>query len=224
LYLYAGAAGFRTLTSLSSGATFNGGGGFVDGHPDHNNSTGAGASDVRLANGAWDNFNSLKSRIMVAAGAGGSISPVYWAPYAGGLESPKTDGGEKINGNEYIVVDGATQTSGYAFGIGQTATEKDLAGYARSGGGGGYYGGYGKWCSGSGGSSFVSGHPGCNAISASSTNTNIIHTGQPNHYSGYKFTETEMKGGNESVKEPDGTFNKGHLGSGVIKITWHPAL
>ena len=50
------------------------------------------------------------------------------------------------------------------------------------GGGGGYYGGGGGASangvvgSGAGGSSFISGHSGCNAIDANGT-----HTGQPNH-------------------------------------------
>ena len=54
------------------------------------------------------------------------------------------------------------------------------------GGGAGFAGGSG------GGSSFTSGHDGCDAITEDSTETNIIHTGSPNHYSNYIFTETVM--------------------------------
>ncbi len=46
--------------------TFNGGGG--------GEATGGGATDIRLINGNWDSFDSLKSRIMVAAGGGGGVS------------------------------------------------------------------------------------------------------------------------------------------------------
>jgi hypothetical protein len=58
--------------------------------------------------------------------------------------------------------------------------------------GGGYYGGKSGEVSSAGGSSFISGYTGCNAISESSTENNIIHTGQPNHYSGCVFTNSVM--------------------------------
>ena len=41
-------------------------------------------------------------------------------------------------------------------------------------------------------SSFISGHNGCDAISETSVESNIIHTGQSVHYSGYKFVDTIM--------------------------------
>ena len=85
-----------------------------------------------------------------------------------------------------------TQTSGYKFGIGQ-----DGYGVGSSNGvagsGGGYYGGttsdYADECeAGAGGSSFVSGYDGCNAISNESTENNIIHTSQNIHYSCLLYT------------------------------------
>jgi len=129
--------------------------------------------------------------------------------------------------SERFIAKGATQTSGYRFGIGATGD--------RTGGGGGYYGGnttsiwenssrYSEYCASSGGSSFISGHTGCNAITSSSTSSNIVHTGQPNHYSGYVFTNTVMKAGNEVMPSPTGGTETGHSGNGYCKITWHPAL
>lgn len=38
----------------------------------HNSSSGGGATDIRLTEGNWNDLNSLKSRIMVAAGGGGT--------------------------------------------------------------------------------------------------------------------------------------------------------
>jgi hypothetical protein len=78
-----------------------------------------------------------------------------------------------------------------------------------AGGGGGYYGGGGgvtsAYCvggsAGGGGSSFISGYTGCNAINSSGT-----VTGQPNHYSGYVFSNGYMEAGVQS-------------GDGVVKIT-----
>ena len=93
-----------------------------------------------------------------------------------------------------------TQTSGYKFGIGQ-----DGYGVGSSNGvagsGGGYYGGttsdYADDCeAGAGGSSFVSGYDGCNAISNESTENNIIHTSQNVHYSNKKFSSTLILDGN----------------------------
>ncbi|MDE5639725.1 MAG: hypothetical protein K2I47_08095, partial [Odoribacter sp.] len=65
------------------------------------------------------------------------------------------------------------------------------------GGGGGFYGGEAYtgtevWsdAAGGGGSGFISGMAGCNAVNASGS-----HTGSPNHYSGYIFTDCTMSNG-----------------------------
>lgn len=94
-----------------------------------------------------------------------------------------------------------TQTSGYKFGIGQ-----DGYGVGSSdgvaGSGGGYYGGttsdYSDECeAGAGGSSFVSGYDGCNAIFEETTENNIIHSGQKIHYSKKEFQNIKFLNGNE---------------------------
>ena len=94
-----------------------------------------------------------------------------------------------------------TQTSGYKFGIGQ-----DGYGVGSSNGvagsGGGYYGGttsdYADNCeAGAGGSSFVSGYDGCEAILEESTENNIIHSGQKIHYSKKEFQSIKFLNGNE---------------------------
>ena len=94
-----------------------------------------------------------------------------------------------------------TQTSGYKFGIGQ-----DGYGVGSSNGvagsGGGYYGGttsdYADNCeAGAGGSSFVSGYDGCEAILEESTENNIIHSGQKIHYSKKEFQNIKFLNGNE---------------------------
>ena len=213
-YIYVGEYKNRGLTAFAN--TFNGGGGITSPASDNNNHAGGGATDIRLTNGNWDNFISLKSRIMVAAGGGGIVHPPHIVGHGGGLTSQDAEYGNNSGPYTYQSVSGVGQISGYKFGIGQT--EK------RAGGGGGYYGGYAIAYVGSGGSSFISGHTGCNAISSSSTSTNIVHTGQPNHYSGYVFTNTVMKAGNEVMPSPTGGTETGHSGNGYCKITWHPAL
>ena len=71
------------------------------------------------------------------------------------------------------------------------------------------------------GSSFISGHEGCNAVSKDSTENNIIHTGSSEHFSGLKFTNTIMSAGNEEMPTHDGT-NKmiGNSGNGFARITY----
>lgn len=152
---------------------------------------GGGATDIRIVPGEWNNFNSLKSRLMVAAGGGGA-----------GYKTDGGDGGGLIGLTNRSLSKPGTQTSGYKFGIGQngygTGNSNGVAGS-----GAGYYGGTTSDYAdnieaGAGGSSFVSGYEGCNAIAEESTENNIIHTGQNVHYSGKKFTNIKMLNGNSN--------------------------
>jgi len=214
LYVYVGNSGYAPLNSIS----FNGGG--VPDYTYHTIYGGGGAADIRLTAGNWNDFNSLKSRIMVAAGGGGGedgFSQGYGGA-AGGL-----NGGNSLNSVNVTVI-GATQTSGYGFGIGQDSGVQGIdGGYDTGGGGGGYYGGYrgaNSNSGGSGASSFISGYAGCNAISSSSTQGNIIHTNQANHYSGFVFTNSVMKSGAESMPNPLGVTVTGKTGNGYARITY----
>lgn len=131
---------------------------------------------------------------------------------------------------------GATQTSGGIKGTGTNAKytyggngyfgvggQGGIISYDQGpGGGGGYYGGGGISfaSSGGGGSSFISGYPGCNAIREYPNTGAIVHTGQPNHYSGYTFSNAVMKAGNETMPNYGNiatmTGNRGH---GYGKVT-----
>ena len=110
--------------------------------------------------------------------------------------------------------------------------------YRASGGGGGYYGGgHGvhtgnSWPGGGGGSSFISGHDGCDAINESSVVSNIIHTVQSTHYNGFQFFDTVMIDGrgyhwtterdNDAIGMPTYsgiTTMLGNSSTGYIKIT-----
>ena len=213
LYIYTGGSVVYNV--------FNGGGGYSSGCADFNNSTGGGATDIRLASGEWNNFNSLKSRIMVAAGAGGNIGPLTKPGYGGGLVSVTANGAYPGYDDDYGEVSGVSQTSGFSFGIGQTGNSGST-GHDRSGGGGGYYGGYAYRCAASGGSSFISGYPGCNAIKESSTESNIVHSDSPNHYSGYVFINSVMIAGSASMPSPVGGTESGHGGNGSCIISYIP--
>ena len=206
LYIYVG--GFNG---------YNGGGG------SSTNRSGGGATDIRLTDGT--DFDSLKSRIMVAAGGGG---------HEHGAPGGTING---INGGHHSVVSdsysgrGATQTSGGiansnggtvgSFGQGGNGTTYS-DGHLGGSGGGGYYGGSGaRWHAGGGsGSSFISGYEGCNAISEQSTADNIIHTGQSIHYSGLSFTDSEMIAGNSEMPTHDESgVMTGNDGNGYAKIS-----
>jgi len=236
LYVYVGQSGGNIKGVIS----FNGGGAFFA--PWNNHQSGGGATDVRLSDGGetWNDFHSLKSRIIVAAGGGGAHH--YWegcnGGNAGGLSGH--DGlysVDLVNGpnDPLSIATGATQTqggiggSGFSngnngtFGIGGNGNNTGKYG---SGGGGGYYGGGGGSYahnivgSGAGGSSFISGYLGCDAIDESSTEDNIIHTGQPNHYSGYVFTNSVMIDGGSTMPSPSGGTETGHGGNGYAIISW----
>ena len=178
-------------------------------------------------------------------GEGGTINGIEGfdrtSHYEGGINTysatggTQTDGGNSKNQKEWININGSSITvanSGVnkgGFGYGGTNIAFTSYGFRHggAGGGGGYYGGGAATRGhggGGGGSSFISGHTGCNAISSSSTENNIVHTGQPNHYSGKVFTNTVMKAGNESMPSPNGGTETGHSGNGYAKITWHPSL
>ena len=229
IYIYVGQSGEGTQNR-----TFNGGGA---GGSLYNAFSGGGATDVRLTNGVWDNFESLKSRIIIAAGGGGAQ---HWREgsnggNAGGLSGQNGFCSYSPNYSPCSLATGATQTSG-GEGAKSTNNQSGFNGtlgnggdsYSKdgSGGGGGYYGGGGGGansaitCSGAGGSSFISGYPGCNAISSSSTGNNIIHTGQSNHYSGKVFTNPVMIDGGSIMPKPKGGNETGHSGDGYCIISW----
>ena len=201
IYIYVGGHGEDATVGKDSQNGYNGGGlGTWDHEDDETAGAGGGATDIRLVANEWNDFESLKSRIMVAAGGGGAS----WETEGG------AGGGLEGLTNRKISVPG-TQTSGYKFGIGQDGYgtgKNDGVG----GAGGGYYGGttsnYADGAeAGAGGSSYVSGYEGCNAISKDSTSENIIHTGQSIHYSNKKFINGIILDGKNSKSSSKNTNN-----------------
>ena len=190
-------------------------------HPDANTYSGStlcGSTDIRTNYGNYYDFDSLKSRIMVAASSGGSDSYNGEFGSGGALEGLRG----LANKSRYTIFDdlyadpliatGGTQTSGGKcddnnsqflcfsgqFGlINYSKTSNDAGGF----GGNGFYSGatYDLGGNGGGGSSFISGYPGCNAISSNSSDfDHIYHTGQSIHYSNLSFTNAQMLSGPET--------------------------
>ena len=199
--------------------------------------SGGGATDIRLnnKNGNWKDFVSRKSRIMVAASGGGSV--IYYSSQQG-MPGGSLSGFSGTNsGSDGIAATPGVQTScgkagtgfhshsykGIGFGIVDYQTSEDHISMG-SAGNGYYCGGVGNHGVdtvgvGATGSCFISGHPGCDAIKESSTENAIVHTGQPNHYSGLVFTDTEMIDGQSPMPSPKGGTETGHSGDGACIIT-----
>ncbi len=168
---------------------------------------GGGATDVRLENGEWDNFDGLKSRIMVAAGGGGAGYTGYGG-YGGALT-----GGDGEGFADYWTDragKGATQES-YKFGVAEWSTHIPGNGYFSGEALGGANVG--------GGSSYISGYPGCKAITKESTESNITHTESPDHYSGKIFSDPVMIAGNDTMPNYNGGSMVGNSGNGYARIT-----
>lgn len=265
LYIYVGGEGGKTHRNNAGTITFNVGGWNGGGYSGANKDSyevdycvgGGGATDIRITQASsttsiWNNFNSLKSRVMVAAGGGGAL---YFAQTSTGMKWNGSNGGDgggltggsgigkdSWSGASYALT-GGTQTSpginpqpqsgahdpngrfGYATqsGNGGGVTPEWYSG----GGGGGWYGGAkGGGPPGSGGSSYISGFDGCKAINQSSTSeTNKSHltTSVYNNDEKWKYTEADMKSGATStMPTPDGGTGTGWSGNGYAKITFIP--
>ena len=176
-----------------------------------------GATDIRLnASEKWWDIQSLISRIMVAAGGGGSEWAASIGGNGGGIEGGASISGKTGTGNEVYEekCEGANQDSGSnctdhleesTYGISMTGSFgsagfplTEFVGNGNYGGfgGGGYYGGtsYGYAYAGSGGSSYISGYKGCDSVEES---TIIHHTKSPYHYSEFIFRDAKMVPGNQ---------------------------
>ena len=212
LHIYIGQKGIN-----DGEATYNGGGfGCLHG------SSGGGSTDVRLKDGNWDDFESLKSRIIVAgAGAGSSSSERYKSKGGNAGIFEGSEGSSRQYSTSTVTnAKGGKQNEGGKPGIGRKVGIKGEFGkgggsngeenYYGNGGGSGYFGGGGGAIdadvvgSGAGGSSFVSGLQGCNAILKSSTEDHILFSNLPFHYSYHIFTNITYQNGKDVQWKEDG--------------------
>ena len=232
IYTYVGGVGSRTNAGSIQGGSataynvggWNGGGNSGNNSDRHIGAGGGGATDFRLRNCAstsqWNELGSLRSRIMVAGGAGGAGWDCNGGA-GGGLTGGTGAGGSGYQTEIYANTGGGQTGTGsctyYTISPGSTYVAEHCTestspygtfGYARGGenywwgggAGGGWYGGVqGFGRSGSGGSSFISGHPGCYAVNQStSTSTTTYHksgTNKERYDDTYYFTGTSMTAG-----------------------------
>lgn len=240
LFIYLGGQGEDLITTESLTNPIKGGWNFggncgIDYHDKgatddipENGAGGGGSVDVRIdffdINGNLTDESALlrstKSRIIVAGSGGGACAGIKPKGQPGGNLSA-------ISVNSFMF--GGTQTSGpLGKGMnGLSSADDNLGG--TGGFGAGYRGGYAieslagnniyEWGA-TGGSSYISGHPGC--ISVSSDLSSDISNGTSIHYSGLYFRDTKMLAGNQLMTLPDGSQNIGHSGNGVCRITVLP--
>ena len=217
LYIYVGSKGINTYGGWNGG----GDGAISTGDDRRNGRGGGGATDIRISKTSnlsiTNEYDSLTSRIMVAAGGGGDAQRYYnpdsgtyysngYGGAGGGLKGYDgyTNGNKNWNSNNSQGIGGTQTLPGYeyssltktaSFGVGQTTTGNG------GGGGGGWYGGGASEISGiggAGGSSYILGHSGCSSISSDSSYANLIHTGSSynDNKENYYFTNTQMIDGN----------------------------
>ena len=185
----------------------NGGKASVDnmGRPVKYGDGGSGATHICLVDGVLSKLKTAYEQnrlLMVAGGQGGAQHPRK----SPGLFGGGTEGGRPTN-SAGKTFDAATQSKGFAFGLGQigrNGTPKTPAGAeGNGGGGGGLYGGYSPQapgsktnCPGGGGSGYV--------------NTKLLNV------------NAKTIAGNQSFLSPSGVSETGHAGHGAALISWLP--
>jgi hypothetical protein len=259
LYVVVGSKGQSSTTVLNDAGGYNGGGtGGSNGIGIRNCSGGGGATDIRLNNAGVLNLTSLRSRIMVAAGGGGCGGGKFNTAdhenscpggYAGGLTGgyvvpsitytnstntvtagSQTAGGTSVYSGHDIGQSNYAGSFGYAFQGEHTA-------YGGGGGGGWYGGARGYGTGGSGGSSFISGHSGCNPVNTSTgahlgagkktTYNNVTYTFTSITMidgAGYNWpSNSSSRGSLSTMPNPNGgnfASGYGNTGDGYARITW----
>ena len=220
LYVYVGAQGVATNNT----GAWNGGGPKGTNNQD---GSGGGATDIRTLGTAGSSTwsSNLESRIIVAGAGGGSDeSPIESTfAHAGGLQAYTA-----YNAYYSIYIYGASQNSGGYTTYRNDSDTQGLFGMAyqtpinsNCGGGSGYYGGGNTDIIGLGGSSFISGHPGCTTVSGYifKSNTTKMIDGR-----GLTWTTSSQTTGGTAEQMPTTSggqeaLNTGHSGNGYAKIT-----
>ena len=191
-----------------------GGGGYNGGGASYNTGWGGGGgTDIRLLK------DDLYNRVIVAGGGGGGALDYYSEIPSykgnGGYGGGESGGAATGDTNLTVTYPGATQDSGYKFGVGQDAYNYYQCGSVPyGGGGGGWFGGYARVVSvyaqgtaGSGGSGYVN------------TTKSYKPAGYALTSADYFLSSTKLIGGNSTMPSTTGATETGHQGNGYARIT-----
>ena len=164
---------------------------------------GCGATHICLEDGVLSKLKTAYEQnrlLMVAGGQGGAQYPTGSGPFGGG-----TEGGRPTN-TAGTTFKAATQTDGFAFGLGQTGRNGTIktqnGGEGNGGGGGGLYGGISPQAQGS--------------------KTNSPGGGGSGYVNKKLLVNSETIAGNQSFLSPSGVSETGHAGHGAALISWLP--
>jgi len=202
IYIAVGGKGEDGKVGSRTTGGWNGGG---DGEWDHcdNECMGAGGGCTSIqktlkSDGRLKFYESVKnSDVLIVAGGAGGGSEKYGGGTVGDISSYNINNGLEVYEKQ------ATQTSGYAFGQGQSAPSTITYNSEMPGGGGGWYGGY--------------------TVIPTVSNTYATAGGGSGHI-GTMLTNGVTIAGNQSFPSPTGGTETGHSGNGNAKITWMPVL
>lgn len=166
---------------------------------------GSGATHICLVDGVLSKLKTAyeNNRLLMVAGGQGGAQYLRKGP---GLFGGGTEGGRPTN-SAGKTFGAATQSKGFAFGLGQIGRNGTIktpaGGEGNGGGGGGLYGGYAPIdqgshtnCPGGGGSGYV--------------NTKLLNV------------NAKTIAGNQSFLSPSGVSETGHAGHGAALISWLP--
>ena len=238
---------------------------FKNGTDVYKEGRGGGATDVRVIKSSetktiWNETTSLRSRIIVAAGGGGASNwreTLAGSPAGGllgyngttyksttGTETNAKGGGQTIGGAGFKWAGESANSNSGGFGYGGTGNDTYVNGGGFvAGGGSGWYGGGSGGVQPSvvgtagGGSSFISGHPGCNSVNPSTgvhlgASTIMTINGKEYRFdngttqmidgSGKEWTSASQTTGGSAVTmptPPGGTISGGNVGNGYCRIT-----
>ena len=165
---------------------------------------GSGATHICLVDGVLSKLKTAyeNNRLLMVAGGQGGAQYQRKGP---GLFGGGTEGGRPTN-SAGKTFGAATQSKGFAFGLGQIGRNGTIktpaGGEGNGGGGGGLYGGY--------------------APKDQGSHTNCPGGGGSGYVNKKLLVNSETIAGNQSFLSPSGVSETGHAGHGAALITWLP--
>ena len=214
VYVNVGGQGSQKSGSNGGAGGYNGGGAGGNGTSGYSGGNGGGgATHIATKSGLLQSLENNKKSILIVSGGGGGYSGHdSTANYVG-------SGGGK-SGTNSSMANGADQSSGYAFGLGQNGRSSsglvDRGAEGNGGGGGGYYGGRSTTATGAVTNSSGSGGSGYIGNELLTDKKMVMYSDDETYISEDEETKTEIT---QNVSETP-TADYAKSGNGAAKITY----